>query len=1193
MKPIRLTLAGLQSYREKQEVDFERLCEGGVFGIFGPTGSGKSTILDAMTLALYGKVERASKGTQGILNQAENTLSVAFTFELSGAEGTKRFRVERGFKRTGDASVTCHLCRFIEIRPEGDTVLADKLVDVNRCVEERIGLTMDDFTRAVVLPQGKFAEFLSLAGKDRRQMLQRLFALERYGDGLLQRLSQRAQETGAALARTAAEQQGLGDASEAAREAAAEARRQAAEAARLARAELAAAEDAHAALRQVREREEERRALAARREALLADAPRIAQLEAELARLEQAERMKPALEAWDEARRGRRDAEARHAEAEREHAVRKEAAAAAEAAWAEAEREAAEAEPRMAARLEQLAQAEAMEREAAAIAEEAEEGRRRLAEAGERMRVCEAQAEKAADLLRRAAARQQELREQLRGVELTPEERGSWMAAAARAEQLRAAAARRDEAERELSQAEQALSRAREAARESERRRAVLAQQAEALLERAAESFRRLSGLEADIRREAERLPALTAALRERVREAERRQLAARLAETLEDGRPCPVCGALDHPRPHAPETGGSGEDGREAEALVRRGERLADELGGLRLSAAALLRQAGQTVRALAEAAGLLSARPAEGASAASGEVASVLREAAATIDDGEHAAILREAAAGAATDIEPASDTAAGAGSAGATRAEADGGAAAAALEAAAARASEARRLAGQCEAEWRGLAREAEELARGLAEADRACSRAAAEADASASACEAVRMRHREADDACRAQLEAWRSRFPALDPKDADAAIREWERRDREAQEIRQALERSVPFVEEQQKLAQEAERGMHEARLEREVWRERLEGRSRALEDLRARLAAWTGGRPAAELIAEIRRDAEALRARLAESRRRRETEAALLQQAAERRASAAEAAQSAAARAQEAERRLEEQLRASDFLDAEEARAALEALPRKAATAAEIEAHREAMRQIEAGIAHIVEVLRGRSVSDEDWRAGEERLAAAKARAEEALAAAAKAERDLEELERKAARWAELESRRRELEELAGRYAKLQTVFRGNAFVEFVAEAQLEQVCRAASERLGFLTKRRYALELDSAGGFVVRDDASGGMRRPVSTLSGGETFLASLALALALSGQIQLRGRHPLQFFFLDEGFGTLDPELLDTVVTALERLHTDNLAVGVISHVPELRARLPRRLIVEPADPAGSGSRVRLETL
>ncbi|MDC4920032.1 AAA family ATPase, partial [Acinetobacter baumannii] len=68
MKPISLSIKGLHSFRQEQVIDFERLCDAGVFGIFGPTGSGKSSILDAMTLALYGKVERAANNTHGILN---------------------------------------------------------------------------------------------------------------------------------------------------------------------------------------------------------------------------------------------------------------------------------------------------------------------------------------------------------------------------------------------------------------------------------------------------------------------------------------------------------------------------------------------------------------------------------------------------------------------------------------------------------------------------------------------------------------------------------------------------------------------------------------------------------------------------------------------------------------------------------------------------------------------------------------------------------------------------------------------------------------------------------------------------------------------------------------------------------------------------------------------------------------------
>src|SRR5262245_18386438 len=113
MRPIHLTMAGLQSYRETQSIDFTTLTEAGVFGIFGPTGSGKSTILDAITLALFGKVERASGGTQAIMNQAESSLSVSFTFELGSASGTLRYRVDRQFKRTGDITIQGNLARLI------------------------------------------------------------------------------------------------------------------------------------------------------------------------------------------------------------------------------------------------------------------------------------------------------------------------------------------------------------------------------------------------------------------------------------------------------------------------------------------------------------------------------------------------------------------------------------------------------------------------------------------------------------------------------------------------------------------------------------------------------------------------------------------------------------------------------------------------------------------------------------------------------------------------------------------------------------------------------------------------------------------------------------------------------------------------------------------------------------------------
>lgn len=160
----------------------------------------------------------------------------------------------------------------------------------------------------------------------------------------------------------------------------------------------------------------------------------------------------------------------------------------------------------------------------------------------------------------------------------------------------------------------------------------------------------------------------------------------------------------------------------------------------------------------------------------------------------------------------------------------------------------------------------------------------------------------------------------------------------------------------------------------------------------------------------------------------------------------------------------------------------------------------------------------------------------------------------------------------------------------LEKVLRGNKFVEYLSQIYLKNIVYEASERLSEITNGRYSLEIDSEYTFVVRDNFNGGIRRAADTLSGGETFLTSLALALALSSQIQLKGRAALEFFFLDEGFGTLDSELLDTVMESLEKLKSNTMSVGIISHVEELKNRIPMKLLVE-MDSVESTSIVRIE--
>lgn len=161
----------------------------------------------------------------------------------------------------------------------------------------------------------------------------------------------------------------------------------------------------------------------------------------------------------------------------------------------------------------------------------------------------------------------------------------------------------------------------------------------------------------------------------------------------------------------------------------------------------------------------------------------------------------------------------------------------------------------------------------------------------------------------------------------------------------------------------------------------------------------------------------------------------------------------------------------------------------------------------------------------------------------------------------------------------------------LDKLLQGNKFVEFASLDKLKYISMGASKRLRDITANRYSLEIDGQGNFTIRDDTSGGAIRDCSTLSGGETFLTSLALALSLSSQIQLKGSAPLEFFFLDEGFGTLDPRILDDVMNSLEKLHSDRMAVGIISHVEELKNRVPMKLIVTPRQAGEGGTKVSIE--
>jgi len=144
----------------------------------------------------------------------------------------------------------------------------------------------------------------------------------------------------------------------------------------------------------------------------------------------------------------------------------------------------------------------------------------------------------------------------------------------------------------------------------------------------------------------------------------------------------------------------------------------------------------------------------------------------------------------------------------------------------------------------------------------------------------------------------------------------------------------------------------------------------------------------------------------------------------------------------------------------------------------------------------------------------------------------------------------------------------------------------YVLAARLEQVAAAATARLRQMSSGRY--------GFVHSDDLRGGnrrsglsvdildshtgMQRPTKTLSGGESFMAALALALGLADVVTAEsGGITLDTLFVDEGFGGLDPDSLDAVMTVLDELRQSGRVVGIVSHVEELRTRVPMQLHIQ----------------
>ena len=169
MRPTKLTIQGLTAYRQQVEIDFSEL---DLFAITGETGSGKSSLVDAISFALFGQAPRVGSRVRELISQGEERLKVSLEFRSNGDS----YRIHRATARKGQAAV--QLEREDTSADGGWERLADRSTEVTRRIEAILQMDYEAFVRSVLLPQGQFQEFLAGDRDERRKVLDRLLDLD-------------------------------------------------------------------------------------------------------------------------------------------------------------------------------------------------------------------------------------------------------------------------------------------------------------------------------------------------------------------------------------------------------------------------------------------------------------------------------------------------------------------------------------------------------------------------------------------------------------------------------------------------------------------------------------------------------------------------------------------------------------------------------------------------------------------------------------------------------------------------------------------------------------------------------------------------------------------------------------------------------------------------------------------------------
>lgn len=276
--------------------------------------------------------------------------------------------------------------------------------------------------------------------------------------------------------------------------------------------------------------------------------------------------------------------------------------------------------------------------------------------------------------------------------------------------------------------------------------------------------------------------------------------------------------------------------------------------------------------------------------------------------------------------------------------------------------------------------------------------------------------------------------------------------------------------------------------------------------------------------------------------------------------------------------------KLQKSLSESQFSDFEEIDAILDQNLDENTLQKEIQEFKIQFGTLKNEISNLKEKLNGLSFNTEEFLETEKQFLAKEKDCKEANDFVVKISTEINRLEAEFEKKKDLLKQQSKLEKRADNLKEMKRLFDRSGFVQYVSSIYLRQLCDNANVRFHRMTRNQLSLQLNDSNEFEIIDYLNEGRSRSVKTLSGGQAFQVSLSLALALAESVQAHAKAEKNFFFIDEGFGTQDLESVNVVFETLMNLQKENRIVGIISHVEELKERIPMSLTVVKDEEKGS---------